>query len=107
MKNTLKTLVASTVITLGLLGMPTFAAEPVKPATPVVAVEQPALTRVSLNSADADTLAKNLVGIGPAKAEAIIEWRNNNGRFTSIEQLLEIKGIGEATLNKNRARVTL
>ncbi|MDZ7925299.1 MAG: ComEA family DNA-binding protein [Marinagarivorans sp.] len=107
MKNTLKTLLASTVITLGLLGMPALAAEPAKPAAPVAAVEQTASTRISLNSADADTLSKHLVGIGPAKAAAIVQWRDTNGRFTSVEQLLEIKGIGEATLNKNRARVTL
>ena len=105
MKKTIKGVLISAAIGFGLLGMPAFAAEPdaAKPA----ATEQTALTRISLNSADADTLAKHLVGIGPAKAAAIVEWRNTHGRFTSVEQLLEIKGIGEATLNKNKPRVTL
>lgn len=65
------------------------------------------LTRISLNTANADTLASNLIGIGEAKAEAIIAWREANGRFDNVEQLLEVKGIGKATLEKNKSRITL
>ncbi|MFW1677535.1 ComEA family DNA-binding protein [Pontibacter sp. JAM-7] len=57
---------------------------------------------VNLNTADVATLA-SLQGIGPAKAKAIVAYRNQNGPFTSVEQLLEVKGIGNATLEKNRA----
>jgi competence protein ComEA len=72
------------------------------------AATQPSeLTRVSINSADAATLAEHLVGIGPAKADAIVAWRNENGRFSSVEQLLEIKGIGQAILDKNKTRISL
>lgn len=91
------------VFAMGLSTLGTaYAAEPNQPT----AASTP-LTRVSINSADAATLAKHLVGIGPNKAEAIVQWRETHGRFTSVEQLLEIKGIGTATLNKNKERVTL
>ena len=52
---------------------------------------------VDLNIADADTL-DSLPGIGPATAAAIIEHRERNGPFASVEGLLEVRGIGEAKL---------
>ena len=64
-------------------------------------------SRISLNSANAEILADGLKGIGPAKAQAIVAWRKANGRFTSIEQLTEVKGIGPATVDKNRSLLTL
>lgn len=63
--------------------------------------------RVSLNTADAQTLAAKLDGIGQTKAERIVAWREANGRFESAEQLLQVKGIGEVTLKKNLNRITL
>lgn len=63
--------------------------------------------RVNLNSADARTLATLLDGIGLTKAERIVAWRKANGRFIKAEQLLEVKGIGEATLKKNLSRISL
>ncbi len=62
---------------------------------------------VNLNQADANHLSKSLKGIGLKKAQAIVEWRNANGGFVSLEQLLEVKGIGEKTLLANRDRMTL
>lgn len=56
---------------------------------------------VNINTADAETLT-NLKGVGIKKAEAIIAWREANGGFTSVEQLLEVKGIGVAILDENR-----
>lgn len=53
---------------------------------------------VDLNQADAATL-ETLHGIGPALAEAIIEWRRDRGPFATVEQLLEVPGIGPATLD--------
>ncbi len=61
---------------------------------------------VSLNSSDAATL-EVVPGIGPVKAAAIIEYRTQIGGFDSIEQLLEVDGIGPATLEALRAHVTL
>jgi competence protein ComEA len=62
---------------------------------------------VDLNNADAATLAEAMVGIGPAKAEAIVEYRKQNGPFASIDDLVLIKGIGTATIEKNRERLTV
>ena len=61
---------------------------------------------VNLNAASADALASGMVGIGPAKAQAIVEYREAHGPFKTIDDLLQIKGIGAATLDKNRERVT-
>ncbi|WP_323844649.1 ComEA family DNA-binding protein [Microbulbifer magnicolonia] len=68
---------------------------------------QVAVAAVNLNSASAEELAEKLVGIGAARAELIVKYREDNGPFTSIEQLLEIKGVGAATLEKNRDRIQL
>jgi competence protein ComEA len=61
---------------------------------------------VNLNSASAEALAAGMVGIGPAKAQAIVEYRDTHGPFKTVDDLLQIKGIGSATLDKNRERVT-
>jgi competence protein ComEA len=57
---------------------------------------------VDLNSADAETLAKELDGIGLARAKAIVEYRERNGRFRSADEVLNVKGIGPQVLEKNR-----
>lgn len=65
-----------------------------------------AQAKVSLNTADAgalDTLPK----IGPATAARIIEWRQANGGFSTLEQLLEVSGIGQKTFDGLRDRITL
>lgn len=61
---------------------------------------------VNLNSADADTLAATMVGIGPSKAAAIVAYREQHGPFKTVDDLLLVQGIGESTLAKNRDRVT-
>lgn len=72
--------------------------------TPVAEVQQAA---INLNSADADTLTRELKGIGAAKAKAIVEYRDEHGPFASVDELLEVKGIGAATLEKNRAKLSV
>ncbi len=62
---------------------------------------------VNLNSADVETLTRELKGIGETKAKAIVEYREAHGPFSSVDELLEIKGIGAATLEKNRAKLSL
>ncbi|VAW66417.1 hypothetical protein MNBD_GAMMA09-345 [hydrothermal vent metagenome] len=62
---------------------------------------------VNINRADAMTLETELKGIGRKKAEAIIEYREQNGPFTSVDSLQEVKGISEKTIEKNRANITL
>ncbi|MFC6632048.1 ComEA family DNA-binding protein [Microbulbifer taiwanensis] len=68
---------------------------------------QMASATVNLNSASSEELAEKLDGIGVARAEMIVKFRDEHGPFTSVEQLLEIKGIGTATLEKNRDRIQL
>lgn len=62
--------------------------------------------RVNLNTADADTL-DTLPRIGPALAERILQWREDNGAFTSIEDLLAVPGIGEKMFASLRDKVTV
>ena len=61
-------------------------------------------TKVDLNTATAEELDK-LPGIGPATAEAIIRHRETRGRFRSVTELLEVRGIGEAKLEQLRPLV--
>lgn len=63
--------------------------------------------KVNLNAADAETLRRDLFGIGAAKAKAIVAYRESNGPFTAVDELLEVKGIGKALLEKNRDRLAI
>ncbi|MDH0629790.1 ComEA family DNA-binding protein [Pseudomonas mosselii] len=69
-------------------------------ATSLVQVE-----KVDINRADASTLQSELNGIGKAKAEAIVAYREAHGPFQSVDELLEIKGIGNALLERNREKL--
>ncbi|QOJ31491.1 MAG: helix-hairpin-helix domain-containing protein [Gammaproteobacteria bacterium] len=62
---------------------------------------------VDLNSADAATLARELDGIGLARAKAIVEYREKNGKFRSADELLKVKGIGPQVLQQNKANLQL
>ncbi len=55
--------------------------------------------KVNINKADIETLIK-LPGIGPVKAKSIIDYRENIGKFESINEITKVKGIGKATLVK-------
>ncbi|KHA72102.1 competence protein ComEA [Pseudomonas chlororaphis] len=61
--------------------------------------------KVDLNGADATTLQKELAGVGEAKAQAIVAYRDANGPFASVDELLEVKGIGKAILDRNREKL--
>lgn len=62
---------------------------------------------LNINAASAAEIQDKLVGIGAKKAQAIVDYRTKNGAFMSVEQLKEVSGIGEATLEKNRSRIVL
>ncbi|MBK3437682.1 ComEA family DNA-binding protein [Pseudomonas sp. MF7448] len=92
------------------LSAASIAAPSAKPEAPqplaaqLSASEQPT-PKVNLNLADAETLRRDLFGIGAAKAKAIIAYRESNGSFTVVDELLEVKGIGKSLLEKNRDRL--
>ena len=56
---------------------------------------------VNVNTADAELISKELAGIGLSKAQAIIDFRNEYGRFESAEELVKVKGIGPRVLAAN------
>lgn len=62
---------------------------------------------VNINTADAQTLAAVMKGVGPRTAKAIINYRSKNGPFKSLDELVNVKGIGPKTLAKNRSNLTL
>ncbi|MGC9456473.1 MAG: ComEA family DNA-binding protein [Halothiobacillaceae bacterium] len=61
---------------------------------------------VNLNTADAETL-QTLHGIGESRAADIVEYREANGGFKSVDELVNISGIGEKTLERIRDQVTI
>jgi len=66
-----------------------------------------AATPVNVNKADAATIASSLDGIGQSKAQEIVAWRDTHGPFKSADDLTQVKGIGPATLERNRAAILL
>jgi len=55
---------------------------------------------VDINNADAKTIAESVTGIGLAKAEAIVNYRQQNGPFRTVEDLAKVKGLGAKTVKK-------
>ena len=62
---------------------------------------------VDINRADAVTIAKELDGIGPSRAQAIVQYREKNGPFKNADELRKVKGIGDKVLEQNRANIRL
>jgi len=62
---------------------------------------------VNVNEADAATIAETLIGIGITRAQAIVDYREQYGRFYSAEELTAVKGVGQTTIEKNLSRITL
>lgn len=89
-KQTFKSLLLSLLLAGSMLSASAFAAE-----------------KVNINTADAATLDRVLLNIGPVKAEAIVAHRKANGAFKSAEQLALVKGVGLKTIEKNRDRIVV
>lgn len=111
----IKTLISSAVLGSALFASTAFAEEKAaEPATVQTATQPVADTaavanagnKLNINTATASEIQKSLTGIGAKKAEAIVQYREKHGNFTTAEQLLEVQGIGKATLDKNRDRLT-
>lgn len=62
---------------------------------------------VNINTADAQTIADSLDGIGLSKAQAIVEQRSQNGPFKSLEELTLVKGVGASLIERNREAIRL
>lgn len=63
--------------------------------------------KLNINAADVVAIQDRLIGIGEAKAKAIVQYREENGPFSSVDDLLEVKGIGVKTLDRNRDRLSV
>ena len=63
--------------------------------------------RVNVNTADAQTIARVLTGVGLKKAQAIVEHRDRNGRFDTPADLTKVKGIGESTVQSNADKILI
>ena len=64
---------------------------------PVSAFAEP----LNINTASVEQLSTTLTGIGHAKAEAIVAYREQHGPFKAVDELIQVKGIGKATVSKN------
>ena len=85
----LKSLIAVSALSLALLG------------------NASAAEKVNINTADAATIDRVLVNVGPTKAEAIVAYRKTHGPFRSAEQLAQVDGIGLKTVEKNREMILI
>jgi len=86
--NTMKSLL--TLLAAGLFSVWAWAAQP-----------------VNINSASAEEIAESLKGVGLSKAEAIVDYRNDNGKFKHVDELVNVKGIGIRTVDINREYILL
>ena len=68
---------------------------------PIVAWAGP----VNINTADAGTLAKELKGIGPSRAQAIVAYRTQHGPFKSADDLALVRGISQKVIDENRENI--
>lgn len=73
----------------------------------VASAHEEQASTINLNTASAEALQEALVGVGKVKAQAIVDHREEYGPFSSVDGLLEVKGIGAATLEKNREKLTV
>jgi competence protein ComEA len=62
---------------------------------------------VNVNAATAEEIADSLKGVGMSKAEAIVNYRNENGKFKHVDELVNVKGIGIRTVDINREFIRL
>ncbi|WP_286235586.1 ComEA family DNA-binding protein [Thalassotalea sediminis] len=92
------------VVIATLLSFNTFADESTD--TEQTSAIQPVTTKIALNKADAEQLS-TLKGIGVKKAQAIILYRQQMGEFQTLEDLLNVKGIGKKVLADNQAVLML
>lgn len=100
---------AALVLSLGVLSPATQANSiapqpaPQKQATPLVST--PVINKINLNTADVHTLTGSFRGIGKKRAEAIVAYRESHQGFKSIEEIAEVKGLGQHFVEVNRDKL--
>ncbi len=62
---------------------------------------------VNINSASAQDIAESLSGVGINKAQAIVDYRKQNGEFKNAADIMQVKGIGNSTFDKNKADILI
>lgn len=77
-----------------------------KPIDQDKALTSSAVTKLNVNSASVEQLVK-IKGLGPKKAKAIIQYIQQNGALVSLDELLEIRGIGQKLLGKLKTQLSL
>ncbi|KQA23569.1 ComEA family DNA-binding protein [Vibrio metoecus] len=100
-----KTKLITLLLSLCLPTLPVLASA--EDTVPAAQVEEGIDITVNINTASAEELATLLKGIGVKKAQAIVEYREANGPFLTIDDLAKVKGIGDATVRNNAARILL
>ena len=68
-------------------------------------VQSPIVDSININSANAEELADALKGVGLERAKAIVAWRQKNGQFKHIDDLLSVKGIGKKIVDANVEKI--
>jgi competence protein ComEA len=76
-------------------------------ATCFVSVATWASGPVNINTATAEEIADSLKGVGESKAQLIVQYRDENGAFMHVDELVNVKGIGISTVDKNRGLILL
>lgn len=101
---TFRPLIALITLVLALVATPVAAYESKPVAEQGQALTQP---KININTADAETLASQLKGIGQSRAEAIVAYREAHGPFTSVDDLTAVRGIGQRTLEQNEGLLSV
>ena len=104
-------------LSVAMLGLPLGASADTKPAAKAPVAAAPVATvpakqtvagatgaRVNVNTADVVALTA-LKGVGPKKAQAIVEYRKSHGAFSSLEQFEDVPGIGPVIISNNRTNI--
>jgi competence protein ComEA len=78
---------------------------PIKMVAAAEVASVSALSKININTANAENLSRAFKGIGPKRAEAIVHYREAHGAFKSVQELAQVKGIGRAFVERNQVEL--